>query len=170
MNEILPQLPVFEFQRVPWFENKRMVLPILCFALAVPIVTVVLWPVAAIIRKRYQRPLFTSSGNRALFLISRIVCLLELIFVIVLLFVTSRVSEDISLIGDGVNPWLRILHALAWAIAAGTILFIVSAVSFSTRHAGGLWLRAHTTLLALSGVAFVLIAWHWHLLDLSLKF
>jgi hypothetical protein len=138
--------------------------------LALPILTVLLWPVAVIVRKRYQRPLFTTSGNRALYLISRVVCLLELMFVIALVLLLSRVSEDISLIGDGANPWLETLHVLTWSIGAGTIFFIMATVLFWKTSAGGRWLRTHSALLAVSGIAFVLIAWHWHLLDASLKF
>jgi CubicO group peptidase (beta-lactamase class C family) len=170
VNELLPQLPVAELQRVPWYENKRLIQPVFAISLALPILTVLLWPVAAVIRKRYQRPLFVTTRDRTIYAISRVVCLLELIWLILLAVLLGRAAQDISLIGDAANPWLLIIHLLGWGIAAGTVLLIVGAIAFWKMRTAGWWFRTHALLLAFSGALFVLISWHWHLLDASTRF
>jgi CubicO group peptidase (beta-lactamase class C family) len=170
VNELLPQLPVFEFQRVPWHESKNLIYPILGVALGLPILTVLCWPVALLVRKRYHRPLFTAARDRVIYFLSRVVCFLELGYVVILGVLLSRAPENVSLLGDGLDPWLKLLHILGWSIAAAIIVLIISAARFWKTRGLGWWPRTHATLLALSGVAFILIAWHWHLLDASTKF
>jgi hypothetical protein len=169
VNELLPQLPVFEFQRVPWHESKNLIYPILEVALGLPILTVLCWPVALVVRKRYHRPLFTTARDRVIYFLSRVVCFLELGYVVILGVLLSRARENVSLLGDGLDPWLKLLHILGWSIAA-IIVLIISAARFWKTRGLGWWPRTHATLLVLSGVAFILIAWHWHLLDASTKF
>lgn len=168
--EMLPQLPVTEFQRVWWYENKRFVYLILGLSLAITTVTVLLWPIAAIIRKRYHRPLFSNWTNRAIYFFARVICLLQVSYLIVIVVLASRAAESVSLLGDGLDPWLALIHVVGWAIAAGTIFLIVAAVRFWNAPGIGWWTRVHSTLLAGAAVAFTLFAWQCHLLDGSMKF
>jgi CubicO group peptidase (beta-lactamase class C family) len=170
VGELLPQLPVTELQRVPAYEDKRVVLPILIACVGMLILTVLLWPVAVVVRKKYARPLFAASGARTIYFLSRITCLVGVLFVVIATIFSVRVGEDIALLGEGANPWLNLLHVLGWIFCAGTIFLIIAAFWFWKTRAAGWWAQTHATLLAISGIVFVLIAWHWHLLDASLKF
>jgi CubicO group peptidase (beta-lactamase class C family) len=170
VNERLRQPPVVEFQRVPWYENKKLILPIIGASFALSILTLLLWPVAAIVRKRYGRPLFADSVNRIFYFISRVVCLLEVSFLSVILLWLARAPRDISLLGDGLDPWLKLLRAAGWVMVVGIIFLVFAAGWFWKSRGLGWWARTHATLLALGGVIFGLFAWHWHLLDASLKF
>src|SRR5216110_1380036 len=59
VSEMLPFPPIYEGQRVPLYTSKRLVNPVVGGNLLLVLLTVLLWPVAVIVRKRYQRPLFT---------------------------------------------------------------------------------------------------------------
>jgi CubicO group peptidase (beta-lactamase class C family) len=170
VNERLLQPAVFEFQRVPWYENKKLILPAIGISFALSILTLLLWPVAALVRKRYERPLFADSISRIFYFISRIVCLLEVSFLSAILLWLASAPKDISLIGGGLDPWLKFLRVLGWVMVIGIIFLVVAAGWFWKARGLGWWTRTHATLLALGGVAFGLFAWHWHLLDASLKF
>ncbi|SRR6266487_2189892 len=170
VNERLLQPAVFEFQRVPWYENKKLILPIIGASVTLSILTLLLWPVAVIIRKRYQRPLFSDSASRIFYFISRIVCLFEVTFASIMLVLLTRAGKDISLLGDGVDGWLKFLHVLGWVMVVGIIFLVLAAGWFWKARGLRWWTRTHATLLALGGVTFGLFAWHWHLLDASLKF
>src|SRR5262245_55230717 len=87
----------------------------------------------------------------------------------ILLWLASA-PKDISLIGGGLDPWLKLLRVLGWVMVIGIIFLVVAAGWFWKARGLGWWTRTHATLLALGGVAFGLFAWHWHLLDASLKF
>jgi hypothetical protein len=132
--------------------------------------TVLLWPVAVGIRKRYQRPLFSTKSDRLLYFFSRIVCLGELAFILAPLVVFSQGLEHIVLLGDAINPWLQALHIFGWLLMVGVVLLIIAAVRFVRLPGHGLWFRAHAILMAIGGIAFGVFAWQYHLLDTSLKF
>jgi hypothetical protein len=168
--ELMPQPPIFEEQRTVWYENKALVMPVIGGSIGLLVLTILLWPVASIVRRRYQRPLFTETRDRLIFALTRIVCLLVAVWIAVLLVLSSRAGTDISLLGEALNPWLQVLHLLGWAIAAGTIVLVIAAVQHWRVSSLGLWARAHSTLLAVAGVIFVWFAWHCHLLEPSLKF
>jgi CubicO group peptidase (beta-lactamase class C family) len=170
VREMLPFPAIYEGQRVPWYANKRFLGPLIGGNLALALLTVLLWPVAVLVRKRYQRPLFTTKTDRLLYFLSRIVCLCELIFIAVPAIAFSRISENIAILGDGVDPWLRALHMFGWVTMAGLVLLVITAIRFAGLPGHGLWFRAHAILLAVGGIAFGLFCWQYHLLDASLKF
>jgi CubicO group peptidase (beta-lactamase class C family) len=170
VTEMLPFPAIYEGQRAPWFNNKRIINPIIGANLALVLLTVLLWPVAAIVRKRYQRPLFAAKGDRVLYFLSRIVCLGELIFILAPVVTFSQGLEHIVILGDAIDPWLQALHIFGWVLMGGLILLIVAAIRFATLPGHGFWFRAHTILLALGGITFGLFCWQYHLLDMSVKF
>jgi CubicO group peptidase (beta-lactamase class C family) len=170
VTELLPFPAIYEGQRVPWYNNKRLLNPIIGANLLLALLTILLWPVAVVVRKRYQRPLFTNKGDRALYFVSRVVCLGELILILAPAVAFGQGLEHIVILGDAIDPWLRALHIFGWVVMAGIILLIIAAVRFVKIRAHGPWFRTHAILLALGGVAFGLFAWQYHLLDMSLKF
>ncbi|MDQ6809296.1 MAG: beta-lactamase family protein [Verrucomicrobiota bacterium] len=170
VTEMLTQPPIQEAQRVPWFANNHMTMPAIGGALAFLLLTAFLWPVAALVRRRYHHPLFEEKALRIAFVISRLVCIVIAIWLLVLIILGNRAGTDISLLGDGLNGALRVVHFLGWLIVVGMIWLLVAAVRFWSARAGGIWLRVHATVLALSAVALVWFMWQCHFLDASLRF
>ncbi|HEX5491231.1 MAG TPA: serine hydrolase domain-containing protein [Candidatus Udaeobacter sp.] len=170
VDELLPFPAIYEGQRVPWYASKVFVGVLVGGSLLLALLTVLLWPVAAIIRKRYQRPLFDTKSNRLLYFFSRIVCLGQVIFVLAPIIMFSQGLEHIVILGDAINPWLQAFHVTGWILIAGMVLLIITAVRFVRLPGHGFWFRAHAILLALGGIAFGLFAWQFHLLDGSVRF
>lgn len=168
--EMLPFPAIYEGQRVPWYASKISVGLVIGGSLLLALLTALFWPVAVMIRKRYQRPLFSTKGDRVLYFLSRIVCLAEVLFVLAPILVLSQGLEHIVILGDAINPWLQAFHVIGWILMAGIVLLIVAAVRFARLPGHGLWFRAHAILLAIGGIAFGLFAWQYHFLDASLKF
>ena len=139
-------------------------------SLLLALLTVLLWPVAVIIRKRYQRPLFSTKTDRVLYFLSRIVCLGEVVFILTPIIALNQGLEHIVIFGDAINPWLQAFHVIGWILLAGVVLLIIAAVRFVRLPGHGLWFRAHGILLAIGGIAFGVFAWQYHFLDASLKF
>jgi CubicO group peptidase (beta-lactamase class C family) len=170
VGEMLPFPAIYEGQRAPWYASKIFVGLVIGGSLLLALLTVLFWPVAVMIRKRYQRPLFSTKGDRVLYFFSRIVCLAEVLFVLAPILALSQGLEHIVILGDAINPWLQAFHVIGWILMAGIVLLIVAAVRFARLPAQGLWFRAHAILLAIGGIAFGLFAWQYHFLDASLKF
>jgi CubicO group peptidase (beta-lactamase class C family) len=170
VREILPFPAIYEGQRVPWYASKIFAGLVIGGSLVLALLTVVLWPVAVLIRRKYERPLFSTKSDRVLYFLSRIVCLGELIFILAPLIAFSQGLEHIVILGDAVNPWLQTLHIFGWLLLAGVVLLIIAAARFAKLLGRGLWFRVHAILLAIGGIAIGLFAWQYHLLDTSLKF
>jgi hypothetical protein len=170
VGELLPFPAIYEGQRVPWYANKIFIGLLVGGSLLLALLTVLLWPVAVIIRKRYQRPLFSTKSDRVLYFFSRIVCLAEVVFILAPIVVLSQGLEHVVILGDAINPWLQAFHVIGWVLMAGVLLLIIAAVRFVRVPGHGFWFRAHAILLAIGGIAFGVFAWQYHLLDASLKF
>jgi hypothetical protein len=170
IGEMLPFPAIYEGQRVPRYASKTFVGSVIGGNLVLALLTALLWPVAVMIRKRYQRPLFSTKSDRALYFLSRIVCLAEVLFVLAPIVALGQGLEHIVILGDAINPWLQAFHVIGWVLMAGVVLLIIAAVRFVRLPGHGLWFRAHAILLAIGGIAVGLFAWQYHFLDASLKF
>ncbi len=170
VREMLPFPAIYEGQRVPWYASKTFVGFVMGGSLLLALLTVLLWPVAVLIRKRYQRSLFTVKSDRVLYFVSRIVCLGELVFILAPIIAFSQGLDHIVILGDAINPWLQALHVFGWVLMAGVVLLIIAAIRFVRLPGHGLWFRAHAILLAIGGIVFGVFACQYHLLDTSLKF
>jgi CubicO group peptidase (beta-lactamase class C family) len=170
VTDLLPSAPIQMGQRVIGFANKKLLLPVLGFSLGLLALTLVLWPIAVIIRKRYGRPLFSTTIDRVLYLLSRLFCLLEIVFLALIVLPLSLADKNIAFIGDGIDPWLTAAHALGWMAIVGLLVLTIAAVRFWRAPALGWWARVHATLLWFASVLFMSFAWWAHLLTPSLKF
>lgn len=159
VGELLPFPAIYEGQRVPWYASKILIGLLIGGSLLLALLTVLLWPVAVIIRKRYQRPLFSTKSDRVLYFLSRIVCLAEVVFILAPIVVLSQGLEHIGILGDALNPWLQAFHVVGWLLLGGVVLLIVAAVRFVRLPGHRFWFRAHAILLAIGGIAFGVFAW-----------
>ena len=162
--------PVTLEQRVTGWESKSVVFPLIGGSLALLLATILLWPIAALIRKRYARPLPLSPRDRFLFRLSRVVCLLEIGCITLAGLPMSRADTNVSYIGDGLNPWLIAAHITGWLATLGLVVLALAALRFWKTPDLGWWARIHASLLLLASVLFISFVWSEHLMSPSLKF
>lgn len=170
VTDLLPASPIQLAQRVTGFANKKVLVPLAGVSLGILVLTLLLWPVAAIIRKRYARPLFSTTRDRMLYLLSRVICVLEIGLIVLIAVPLNLANRNVAYIGDGINPWLGTAHVMGWAATLGLIVLAIAAVRFWRVPELGWWARVHATLLLIASVAFLSFAWWAHLLSPSLKF
>jgi CubicO group peptidase (beta-lactamase class C family) len=170
IRELLPNMPIYVAQRVSGFRSKAVLLPLVGGSLAFIALTLLLWPLAAIVRKRYGRTIAPDSRSRLLHRLSRGVCLLPIAMLAVLAWPMSRASEDVSFLGERANAYLHASHLLGWLACAGLIILILTTVRFWRTAGIGWWPRVHATLLMVATVVFLWFAWQYHLLSASTNF
>jgi CubicO group peptidase (beta-lactamase class C family) len=170
VTEMLPVAPVQMAHRVTGLANKKVLLPVLGVSAGLLLLTFLLWPIAALVRRHYQRPLFSNGVDRLLYVGTRLVCLFQIVFVALILVPLSLADKDLGLIGDGLNPWLNTAHILGWAAVLGLVVLLIAAIKFWRIAGLGWWARVHATLLVLASTIFLLFAWWTHLLSPSLRF
>jgi CubicO group peptidase (beta-lactamase class C family) len=162
------EIPVFVFQRVATFENKYFNLTVLIFGLSVVALTVLLWPVAAILRKHYAHPLELTAAERRQRLLVRLVCILFLGLCIGWVSVLSA-ADDIAAI-NSLPPWVILFGLVGLLCALGTILVVWNAFR-SWRTAGKwIWTKLHDLALALACVGLVWFLLNWKLMNFNVHF
>ena len=170
VTELLPNVPIYVAQRVSGFRSKTVLFPLVGGSLAFIGATLVLWPFAAIVRKRYGRVAAPDRGTRVLFRLSRIVCLFIVGMIALLALPFTMVNEDIAYLGDKATPYLHASHVLGWLACAGAIAVVLTTLRFWRTAGAGWWPRVHSTLLTIAVLVFLVFAWKWNLLSPSVKF
>ena len=167
---LVPDFPVFVFQRAPWDENSAFSLPLIVSALIVLLLTVILWPVAALLRRHYQHPLTLTPRQRRIRLLVRLACLLDLLFLCGFAAFFSVAENNIGLLSPRFNPLLRLIQIVGWVGILGTLAALYNA--FQSWREQGHWLgsRLGDTLIALACAAFVWFVFTWNMLHWSLRY
>jgi CubicO group peptidase (beta-lactamase class C family) len=161
--------PFFVFQRPSFADGKYLNLTIIIFSLGLMILTLLLWPVAAAIRKHYGRPLQLTPKQKRMRLSVRLVCVVDLLFILgwVILFSKSDVP---GLINSSLDKWIVLLMILGVIGAIGTLLAFVNAVRSWGQKQSWVWTRIHDVALALACIGFTWFIWHWNLINFNLKY
>ena len=167
MSLRLSAMPLaMEYQRVPWYLDRRLVLPAIGASLATITATLLLWPMAALWRRR-TKPFGTTAGDRRGHLGTRLVLGVDLLVVVggMRLF-----PVDLTKMNAALDPWLVLLYGVAWLGVAGSAVVVWIAFRFWRGRVGGRWARIHQTLLAASAVIFAWFAVTWRLAGTTLKY
>src|SRR5260370_36730239 len=77
---LVMDFPVFVFQRVPWNEDSAWYVPLILCVIGVLLLTLLLWPVGALVRRHYRIKLNLTPPPRQLRLIRRTARLFDLHF------------------------------------------------------------------------------------------
>ncbi len=160
--------PFFIFQKVGLLQNKTFNYVILGFGLVVVGLTVLLWPVAAIVRKHYGKPLNYSPADNKRRLLVRFVCVLLLVFFIAWLSMLSLLNDLSSI--NRLAPWIIILGLLGVISAIGTIYVCVNALRSLRDPGRWLWTKLHDIALALACLGLVWFAFAWHLMNFNVNY
>jgi CubicO group peptidase (beta-lactamase class C family) len=162
------EIPVFIFQRVGVLENKSFNLSLLIFGLSLVLLTVLLWPVGAILRKHYGHPLDLTPAERRRRLLVRMVCVLFLGLCIGWVSVLSA-TDDIAAI-NSLPRWVVIFGLLGLLCVLGAILVVWNALRSWRTANKWIWAKLHDVTLALACLALVWFLLNWKLMNFNLHF
>lgn len=161
--------PFFVFQRSPWYINSGLNLTVIIVAVALFILTLLLWPVSALLRKHYGQPLNVSPGRRRVRLLTRFVCLVNILFLVAFLIFFSLSEKDIGILSPKFNPLIRMIQLVGWLGVIGTIAALLNAMR-AWKEPGWLWGKIGETLIALACILFVFFVFNWNMLHWSLRY
>jgi len=161
--------PIFIFQKVGFWENKYFNYTLAIFGLVVVVLTVLLWPVGALVRKHYGRPLDLTPVQRKLRLGARLVCILFIVFFGGWLTVLSTAMSSPGAI-NALAPWIICFGILGVLCGFGAVLACVNALrSWSTPNRW-IWTKLHDTALALGCLSLVWFAITWNLMNFNIHY
>jgi CubicO group peptidase (beta-lactamase class C family) len=160
--------PFFVFQKVGIFENKFFSIGLLIFGLGVLGLTILLWPVAAMIRKHYGKQLDYSPSDARMRLLVRIICILLLVFHVGWLSVLSLADDPNAI--NSLPPWIIAFGLLGIVCTIGTI-FVLWNAARSLRNPGRwIWTKLHDLVVALACLGLVWFAFTWNLMNFNIHY
>jgi CubicO group peptidase (beta-lactamase class C family) len=161
--------PFFVFERASLTDNKLFNLLIFGLSLSFIALAVLFWPVGAAIRWHYGTKLNLTAPEKRLRLAIRIVCILDLVFVVGWIVFISGTNE-VGNLSRSRDPFLYFLEILGVVGALGTLIVILNSVRSWTKAGKWIWARLFDVALALSCVSFTWFIWHWNLINFNLRY
>jgi hypothetical protein len=114
--------PFMMFQEVDGVLNLKMFNYVLiCFSLSAIALTLLFWPVAAILRRHYAKPLTLNDGTRRLRTLVHVVCFVVVGFVIGLAVLLSSLEKPGGL-GDGGDFKIHLLQIAGLLTGLGALI------------------------------------------------
>jgi CubicO group peptidase (beta-lactamase class C family) len=160
--------PFFIFQKVGFLQSKAFCIALLSFGLGVLGLTILLWPVAAIVRKHYGKPLSYDPSVNKFRLLVRVVSMVLLVFYIGWLSVLSLADDPNGI--NGLPPWIVAFGILGIISTLGTILVCFNA--FRNFRSPGLWFwtKLHDLTIAVACLGLIWFAFTWNLMNFNVHY
>ena len=159
--------PFMVFQRVPLPENKVVNLVIIGFSVGVLALTIVLWPVAALVRWHYGRKLDLTPGARRLRLLVRLVCVVDIAFLLAWVGLSAGLNDP-GAVNDRLRPWIHLIQIVGVLGAVGSLVPLLNV--FRVWQHRWWWAKVHDVTILVACTGFVWFILHWHLLNFDLNF
>jgi CubicO group peptidase (beta-lactamase class C family) len=148
--------PAIEYDSVPWYQKRNFMLLWILGPLAVALLTLVFWPVAALVRRHYRRRLDLSGVDRFLRIGTRIVCAFMLATCAIWTALFAILIDDLTR-SSGLVSWFYLAQALTMISVVLMLIPVANMIGvwFGARW---WWSRIWETLIGLACVAFVWVA------------
>ncbi|HXY24868.1 MAG TPA: serine hydrolase domain-containing protein [Candidatus Acidoferrum sp.] len=141
---------------------------IIGFGISVIVLTILFWPVAAILRKHYAKPLTLDAGARRWRRFVKLVCIIDIIYLIGFALVLNAIGK--LELGSGGGLKIHLLQVLGVLGGIGALLAIVAAIKSWADAQQWVWYKIWNTLLAVGCVGFFWFLVHWHFLNFNLHY
>jgi len=176
--------PFMVFQKVGLLESKLFNLFVLFTCVGLIVLAIILWPVAAWVRRHYRYQLELSQKERQWRFLARLVCLLDLAVLLGFVWVFSK-SGDITVVNDSLDKWIHLLQLLGIISIIGAfvaIYYAVTAWRTAPAYTGAsqatpvgvrgriFWDRTAATAVALGCVGFAWFVLYWGILNFHLNY
>lgn len=130
--------------------------------------TILFWPVSAILRKHYKVSLMLDPGARKWRRWAKIACIVDLIYLIAFLWAFTLLQK--LELGSGGDFKLHLLQVIGILGGVGALLTVICAIKSWSDSTQWVWYKIWNTLLAVGCIGFFWFLMHWHLLNFDLHY
>ena len=163
--------PIVIFERTEGIQKKNLNLLLVGTSIGLLGLTVILWPFAAIARRRhhgYALPL--SAKHNRLRILARLVCLLDVLAFAAWMAVLLYMFENIGVASSSFDGKLHLLQVLVLlGVLATPFIFVYAYLAWKTPELG-LLQKLLETLVALAAIGFIWTVLNWHVLSFGLRY
>jgi hypothetical protein len=159
-----------QWQRVPWHLDIRVIAPAVISSVLIGVLTLLGWPIAAVLRRRRGQKCSEDASTRRNHLAVRLILILQIAVIVAAsgLFVAG--TANYTILSDALDPALVALYGCAWLGVLGGVVALWVAWQFWRKRVGGLWARIHHTLIAASAVVLAWFFLNWHIAGTTLHY
>jgi CubicO group peptidase (beta-lactamase class C family) len=168
--DVLGIFPVFISQSVSGATDKKLLLPLILCSLGIILLAVLLWPIGALLRKYYKKPLGFDSRTGRLRLLVRLICILDLLFIVALVVIGSKISNDIGALNSDLDPLIHLAQVIGLIGAIGAVIAIYYAIRVWSAGEKGFVFKVFDILVALACTIFAWVLFFTHLLNFNLHY
>lgn len=161
--------PIAVWTPVAWWQSAAWNMPLLLLALLVFFLTVVCWPVAALVRKHFHAPLGLPVAARRWYRASRVVASLHLLYAMGWLVAVLQLSRSSTSFDNAFDARLRVIQCIGALAIIGTAAVAMNA-AYAWREPGRWWRKVNSVMLLIACLATVWFAFSLHLLNLHLNY
>jgi hypothetical protein len=162
--------PFMVFEPVPWWWSSGWLLPLVIASLVALALTLLAWPISALVRRRYGVAYELSGRDAKAHRLVRIAALAVLGTIIGWFVVIALISASLKWAGPAMDGWLialRLLSAVTFVAGAAIALWNAAAVlSSNRRKLAKLW----SVVLAICFLALLYFALVFHLPGFSANY
>jgi CubicO group peptidase (beta-lactamase class C family) len=162
--------PFMVFDRAVWYQNAGWLVPSICVSVAALLLTVLIWPIAAIVRRRYGAALVLDPIALRAYRLSKIAAAAILAALIVWALTLATMIKDISNLGSSFDAVVRIAQIFGLIAFIGGFL----AMLWNLRVVWGgprRWpAKVWSIVLALSAFMALWVAFVFHLIGFGLNY
>ncbi|MBV8052138.1 MAG: serine hydrolase [Acidobacteriaceae bacterium] len=152
--QMITEDPIEIQQRVGWTENKTVVLFALGFAALIFALTLLFWPIAALVRRHYKHPLTLTSTERRLRVLVKISCAVELAALLAFAAFVAYGFSNLNGFSDPFDFLIRIIQVI-FVIGILAALGMIYSSYRLWRGAPGFWSTLYTASLVLASAIFL---------------
>jgi CubicO group peptidase (beta-lactamase class C family) len=150
--------PFMVFERAPWYSSGTWLVPLLCASLAALVLTVLVWPVAALVRRRYRVPLALDAVSRRAYLGSRLAAIAIVAALALWMTIFALLLESTGTLAH-LDPLLLCAQALGMVAFWGGLVLMACNLVVVWTHPRRWPARTWSVVLTLAAVGILWVAW-----------
>ena len=155
--------PIMVWDRVPTYRSSAWILPLLYLSLAVLLLTALLWPTRALVRRKFGAALQFEKRQLQAYRASRLASVLILLVLLGWAIVISVMFGDISNLSGSFDPLLHILQLLGLLVFIGGFAAMVW-YAYTAWKSGWRWTaKLWSVLLVIAAAAVLYVAFTFNL-------
>jgi CubicO group peptidase (beta-lactamase class C family) len=166
--QLVPNFPAVVLQRVPMVAGSDFNQLLILAVLIVLGLTVLCWPVAAMVRRHYHQRLELDVRYMRLRPWMRVVCAADVAFLVI--FFIAITSDGLGALSSRTDAKLHAIQVLGVLGAVGTVVVLLACLRSWKDHQVWFWTKVWNLLVLLACIGFVWFSYHWNLLNFNLNY
>jgi hypothetical protein len=127
-------------QPVPAWKSAVWNLSLLCGSIAILVVVVVLWPVSALLRRKYRQPSTLAGKELLVTRVLRVAALIDVVYLLAWIFAISPIlNNHIEAYNDSLDLYIRLLQVGGLLVIAAAVAGIWAACQKSRKWTTAVW-------------------------------